>query len=523
MVLQLTTTIRGEPVVIPLRAGRNRVGRSVQAQFRRFPGISRSHADIVVDSGRVEIHDLGSRNTTRVNGKPIRSFVLHLGDQVEIGELRFVLEDENQEGPAPEPGPRARSENRDSASLTTQKLRGQRLLDALTRLAGALGRDDPTDPACKRSLERIAGVFRFRSACLFMVNEVGLPELRCVHHGTAAAADAGYCRSIVSEVIRRREPILVQDSRDLSEPWVSARHKGVRSAVAVPMLHEGKILGAIYLDQSDPRYAFKRRHLRQLQILTNLIAAKLHQCQSNIEMHSAAQIQRHMLSARPEVPRGFDVAVRLQPCKMVGGDFYETRCLPDGRYLYALGDVSGKGVAAALIMAETLATLRALAGSVKSPLHLMTELQAQLEKRLEPVCFVTLFLGILDPETRCLDYVNAGHEPGVVLAPGCGAEWLDSTGPPVGMPVPVALEAASTQIPAGGVFGLWSDGLTEAMRAQEHSPEMFTRERLFHCLELACEAPVSEIVRRVFREVEIFTGDPSPQDDRTLLVLKEAG
>jgi serine phosphatase RsbU (regulator of sigma subunit) len=538
IMLQLTTKVRGEAIVIPLRPGRNRVGRSLQPQFRAYPGVSRSHAEILVEADHVEIRDLGARNRTRVNGRPIHSHALHLGDEVQMGELRFLLEEEPlrervrdfllEEEPLRErvreerEGTVAREEAQDYRALPTQKLRGTRLLEALTRMARSLVRDDFTDPACQRSLERLAVAFRFRSACLFLVNEAGQPELRCAHRGPETPTDPVYCRSIVESVVRQRSPLLVRDTQSVGEPWESARLKGVRSAVAVPMLHEGKVLGAVYLDQDDAGRPFRRQHLKQLQILTDMIAAKLHQCQAHIEMHSAAQIQRHMLCDRPQGPEGYEVAALLQPCRMVGGDFYEISALPGARYLYALGDVSGKGVAAALVMAETLATLRALAKTTSAPLGLMQQLQSQLAERLAPVHFVTLFLGVLDTDSQRFEYVNAGHEPGLVLAPGRAPEWLHSTGPPIGMRVPVALRSASTRIPANGLFGLWSDGLTEAMTTRRRSMEMFTRERLLGCLESIREAPAQEILRRVFQEIDSFTGDLSPQDDRTLLLVKRS-
>jgi sigma-B regulation protein RsbU (phosphoserine phosphatase) len=363
-------------------------------------------------------------------------------------------------------------------------------------------------------------VFQFRSACLFLLDEAGLPELRCAHGAQTGGSSPDYSHSMVEAVVNERKPLLVHDTRHLDAPWESARLKGIRSAVAVPMMRDEEILGVIYLDQGDSSQPFNRRHLEELQILANLAAAKLHHCQSRIEMHAAAQIQRHMLRDRPMGPARFDVATRLQPCKLVGGDFYETLCLPGGRYLYALGDVAGKGVAAALIMAETLATLRAVAGSHDSPLPLMQELQGMLAERLSPRSFVTLFLGVLDPASRRFEYVNAGHEPGVLLQRGHPVEWLESTAPPVGMQLPVPMESAWTRVPAGGFLGLWSDGITEAIRTQDRAPELFGRERLLQCLEGVQGAPAMDVVAAVFQEIDAFTGDTHAQDDRTFLALQ---
>jgi sigma-B regulation protein RsbU (phosphoserine phosphatase) len=254
--------------------------------------------------------------------------------------------------------------------------------------------------------------------------------------------------------------------------------------------------------------------------VANLVAAKLASARTRNEIEWAAYIQRTLLESTPPRPPGYDVAVRLVPCEAVGGDLYETLELPDGRFLYALGDIVGKGVGAALLMTNVLATLRALARTTRAPLQLAGEMQQSLDPQLGPHGFVTLFLGILDGRTHRLDYVNAGHEPPVLFAPGHDAQPLAATGPPVGMRIPVPLGADTVELAPGATLCVWSDGITEAVRVGTRPLEDFGRARTLARLEALRDAAAETIVADLFASVDAFVGGRHAQDDRTMLVLR---
>jgi sigma-B regulation protein RsbU (phosphoserine phosphatase) len=197
--------------------------------------------------------------------------------------------------------------------------------------------------------------------------------------------------------------------------------------------------------------------------------------------------------------------------------------MPDGRYVCALGDAAGKGIGAALVMAETLAALRALAASTATPLQLVLRLREILSERLANQMFVTLFLACIEPSTGRIDYVNAGHEPAALLTPGAALRWLDSTGLPLGMPVPLPLEQGRAEFAPGALLAVWSDGVTEAMQPGSNPPRMFGRERVQRWLERHRGASPAAVVDGVFTEVERFLGRAHAQDDRTMLVLRRCG
>ena len=178
-------------------------------------------------------------------------------------------------------------------------------------------------------------------------------------------------------------------------------------------------------------------------------------------------------------------------------------------------------------MANVLAALRALVRHVESPRELVETLHEEMRVSVGTRSYVTLFLGVLDPESHQLEYVNAGHEAPVVYTPDGAARRLDSTAAPVGMPVVVPVEVNSTRLEPGELFCAWSDGLPEAHRPDEQPV------RFLHDLE-----PIDEMIRKdmqgarggslqslsdlVFQRVEEWLAGAPSTDDQTLLLLKRA-
>jgi serine phosphatase RsbU (regulator of sigma subunit) len=510
MQYRLVGTIQGKEVSLPLREGKQRLGRARDQVEILLPcaGVSRLHAEIHVGTCGVEIRDLGSRNGVAVNGRAVQAAPLAPGDEIVLGNLALHLDapsqpwlPDTQEAPA-----RGRT--------------GSRLLRTLVELGQFLVTDEDLEPACVRCLQRVSDLFHFRLACLFVLNSVGEPEVRCTYPEHIPESELQISRSVVDRVIRAGRARLVQDTHSAKNLWRSARLKGIRSVVAAPLLRDGEVIGVLYLDQDDPRRAFGPRHRERLQLLANLVAAKLNNERARLEMRSAAHIQSSFLRQQLEHPDGYEVAVRFAPSELVGGDLYEGQRLPDGRYLYAVGDVAGHGVCAALLMGEVLAILRTLAQEHMAPLALMERLRGLLTARLAPHGFITLFLGALDPASGRLDYVSAGHEPPLLLGPRRSATWLDSTGPPIGMPLPLPLTAASTVLPPGTLFAAWSDGIPEAWRQRPRPPQQYSRERLLRSLRRRHRSGLDEIAGGVFRDVEAFLGGIRAQDDRTILLLR---
>ncbi len=527
MIYRLVGSMEGQRLVFPLHDGINTIGRSSrQAEIvLPFAGVSRAHAEIIVRRNRAEIRDLGARNGIVVNGSRITAGALSPGDEIALGSVAFTFKGDDNCG-ASTPMSLSDPPRADDKSTLEGSGSGRRsgfvprLLDMLVEFGNFLVAEDAPEPACESCLERVSSLFSFRLACLFVLDEVGALELRCSYPRQRETMELPVCHALIERVLHTAKPMLLTDGAFGTDVFQSARSKGICSALAVPLISGADVMGVLYMDQDDSNRVFSARHLHRLQLLSNLVAAKLAKSKAGIEIQMATAIQRRFLS-EPLSPAGFEVAARLEACSKVAGDLYESSLLPDGRYLYAIGDVAGKGIGAALVMAEALATLRALTPGAGSPLGLVTSLSQLLAERLAPNVFVTMFLGFLDPRTRRFDYVNAGHEPPILFAPGLAGEWLHSTGPPIGLNLPVRLHEESVTLAPGAMLAAWTDGIPEAMHARSRPPQLFTKERLFDCLEAMRESPAEEIADGVFGAVDEFLDGAHAQDDRTLLVLRD--
>ncbi len=232
------------------------------------------------------------------------------------------------------------------------------------------------------------------------------------------------------------------------------------------------------------------------------------------ELEAAKNIQMQLLpQSLPSFP-GYEISAVSQPAAQVGGDYYDFLSLANGVIGIAVGDVSGKGMPAALLMANLQASLRTLAQTIHPPDELVSGLNRVLHNNTAPHMYATFFFGILDPPKGVLRYVNAGHNAPVL----CGDErlvYLQDGGLPLGVLADTAYQAGEIHLESGEMIALYSDGIVEAMNSDEVE---FGEGRLIPLLQQHCGDPAEEIMKAVIREVETFCG--TPQDDVTLMIIK---
>ncbi len=209
-----------------------------------------------------------------------------------------------------------------------------------------------------------------------------------------------------------------------------------------------------------------------------------------------------------------------QPARGIGGDYYDFLSLPGGRWGIAIGDVSGKGIGAALLMASVQASLRAQALHPHLDLSTLIGDVNRLVHDSSPThFFASLFYAEYEPATRMLQYVNAGHNPPIVVRPkgeSCELFQLPADGMPVGISNEAQFEATKFQLMTGDIFVAYTDGITEAVNP---SGEMWGLERL-ECLLRSCGGnTAAEIVALILGEVTEFTSSEPQRDDVTLVVM----
>ena len=318
---------------------------------------------------------------------------------------------------------------------------------------------------------------------------------------------------------------------DLDSPALRAM-KAADIKVVVPLVSQGELIGLLNLGPrlSQQEYsADDRKLLNDLATQTapavqvaQLVRQQQQQAQERErieqELRVARLIQQTLLpKTLPDLP-GYDVAAYYQPAREVGGDFYDFMDLDDGRFGLVVGDVTDKGVPAALVMATTRTLLRASAQRFDSPGQVLRRVNDVMVQDIPPNMFITCLYAILDPETGLLTYANAGHDlPYRRKASAGGAEELRATGMPLGLLPGMEYEEKEIVLEKGDSVLFYSDGLVEA-----HDPgrEMFGFPRL-QGLVAGHRTGGEAMVSFLLSELSRFTGDEWEQEDDITLVTLE--
>jgi serine phosphatase RsbU (regulator of sigma subunit) len=235
------------------------------------------------------------------------------------------------------------------------------------------------------------------------------------------------------------------------------------------------------------------------------------------ELELSRLIQNEMLPRAPLRLGSAEIKGFSIPAREVGGDFFNYFALPDGRLALLVGDVSGKGVSAALLMANVQATLRARLPLETDLATLADGLDREVDQNTPHSVYVTLFLGILDVERSELRYVNAGHNPQFLLHAGGGTTPLSSTGMPIALYAGQGYTESVVPIASGDLLFFYTDGLVET---ENERGEMFGAERLEALLEVEHAEQIDAVLERTETAVRDFRGKAEPLDDATLMALR---
>lgn len=314
---------------------------------------------------------------------------------------------------------------------------------------------------------------------------------------------------------------------ELNSPAIEAlKSAGVK--VLAPLVCRGEVVGLLQLgermstqDYSPDDFvllnnlvtqaapAFRVAQLAELQKTEALKTERINQ-----ELRVAGLIQQTLLPREtPHLP-GWKIAAFYRPARAVGGDFYDFITYPDGRIGLVIGDVTDKGMPAALLMATTRATLRTMAQRLEVPGEVLSETNNAICPDVPPSMFVTCLYAILEPETGRLVYSNAGHNLPYRQI-GEQVSELRATGMPLGLLPDMDYEGYETVIAPGEHLLLYSDGLVEAHNARR---EMFGNPRL-ETLLAGCQDNAETLIQTLISELEQFAGPTWEQEDDITLVV----
>ena len=239
------------------------------------------------------------------------------------------------------------------------------------------------------------------------------------------------------------------------------------------------------------------------------------------ELELARQIQMSVLPASLPVVDGFEFGALMVPARAVGGDFYDFIPLGGGRLGVAVGDVTDKGIPAAILMAQTFALLHAEASRADSPAQALQRVNANLLEMNARGLFVTVLYGELETGTRWFRYARAGHVPPIFSPPTQGTALLAvKEGQPLGILEVPQLDQNAVQLPVGSLLLLYTDGATEECNLQG---EYFGEARLMRALESAAKQAVKDIPAFIYKELESYKGSAYLSDDVTFIAIRSLG
>ncbi|HLI21807.1 MAG TPA: SpoIIE family protein phosphatase [Stellaceae bacterium] len=256
-------------------------------------------------------------------------------------------------------------------------------------------------------------------------------------------------------------------------------------------------------------------------------AVKAHLARIEAELESARRLQMSMVPSvfpapTPEQP--LEIFAMMEPARAVGGDLYDFFPTEDGRLAFLIGDVSGKGVAAAMFMARTKNLLRVVTGLLRRaeggaalPSDIVARVNGELCADNEMMMFVTLFFGIVDPKSGLVLFCNAGHDPAYRLGAGGIAPAVGPQGIALGVNPAWKYETGELRLAPGEALYLFTDGITEAMAPDD---ALFGKERLEERLRGLTDAPLARMIGETVRAVRDFAATCPQSDDITALALR---
>jgi sigma-B regulation protein RsbU (phosphoserine phosphatase) len=535
---------------VALASGRILVGRHPDCDVvLDMPSVSRQHCAITVTDAEATVEDLRSRNGTLLNGVPLTaSRRLEHGDELAIcgQRLAFLEESPAATGSAllgddefdddPATADAVIVSQVEIPRLATGEGLGQHAeakLRAVLGLNRAIGASLSLAEVLPRLLDGLLEVFpqADRGFVVLAQPPAGTLRVRARRTKHPGAALPRISRTLIERVASSRQAILsadaVADTRFKANESVMVG--AIRSVMCVPVIGgDGKLLGALQVDSGDIRSRFDADDLEVLAGIAGRAAQAIEQAlahdervereQLNRDLELAQRVQQGLLPSRPPELPGYDIFDFYEAARQVGGDFFGYVPLAGDRLAVVLADVSGKGVAAALLMATLSADVRYCLASEPDLGRAMARINESFLRGGWDDRFATLVVAVLEPEPGAVTICNAGHLPVFLRGPDGTVRQVagDLGNLPLGMEADHEFRSCPIEVPPGGAFVLCTDGVTEAM---DHDGRCYGLERL----EAVLAGPAStaaEAGRRILADIERHTAGASGSDDVCLVCVR---
>jgi phosphoserine phosphatase RsbU/P len=415
----------------------------------------------------------------------------------------------------------------DNARLYRRVERNHRTLRTLSAISNEISSILDLDELLAKISTSVRGLIHFDAFSILLVDE----EQKALRHRFSIRYDTlvdidniPLGKGITGAAAESREVIRVDDTSQ--DPRYIASHPGIYSEVAVPLIVRDRLVGVMDLECEKLAY-FSDENVRTLTLLAPQIAASVENARlyqevaererrMDADLKAASELQALLLpNQAPEIKR-LEIGLGLRPAREISGDMYDFFEHSEDHAVIAFGDVSGKGVAAALFGALLSGLLRTMAPRRPNPGVLLKALNEKLIERKVESRYVALLLILWHPHSGELSMANAGALPPMICRNG---EILDYSveGVPLGLLEDREYEEITFQAQSGDTLALYSDGIPDQMNTQG---EEYGRGRLAKVIRASCHLPAQGITEKIFKDLDKFSAGAGAFDDQTLLVIK---
>jgi serine phosphatase RsbU (regulator of sigma subunit)/pSer/pThr/pTyr-binding forkhead associated (FHA) protein len=523
------------------------IGRDLSCNIvlsRKF--VSRKHARITQGPAGYEIEDLASNCGTQVDGQRIAGRVLLKdGSNVKIGNYLFVFSlpalvvtDDAEGSSSTIIGMVDLARSLDAAPSAVN---AEEKLRHVLEISRKLGESLLLEDVLERTLESLFKIFpqADRGFVLLKKGEKIDLDPRAIKFRGGGTGNLTISRTVLNYVLNERRAILSSDTAtdgrfDQSQSIIGA----IRTMLCVPLLDvDRNLVGILQLDTCDDRGKFREEDLGLLvavasQVSVGVENARLHselieKSQLEQESQDAHEVQHALLPERPPELPGYVFWNHYEPARFVGGDYFDYLPLASGdaqgtlaprRWLLAVGDVAGKGMPAALLMARLSVEVRLFALTMSEPVHLLERLNRDFCHRAIGDRFITLLLVLVDAENHGITVVSAGHSGPIIRRADDSLETIGTAeaGAPLGVVEDAVYRAATADIGPGDMVLLYTDGLIDAMDPRGRCFGIEPLKQLFRSAPRGASSAGQEVVRTVRQHA---TGSPRI-DDITLICFE---
>ena len=512
--------------------------------------VSRQHAEIQYENDTYFVVDVGSKRGTYVNDQRVERCALHHQDRLRIGgddEQQIIFLDDTVENASAifnsSPNLTLSQPSKDrtptaSANEELQKL--ARFVEVNQAFKFSLTPDDVLLLIVDAAIE----ITQAERGFLMLLNAEGNLEFKVArdrNRNSVIGNEFEMSRSVVEESFKQNRSVIINDSKVTMAglPRDSVRNLSLRSIACIPLrrfqmtenmdtttILKRDVIGVLYVDSSVSGGMLTQTSLKLLESLAfeatkslesvRLMHEEAEKKNLEQELGMAREVQIALLPSAIKALDHFEVAAHNIPSRYVGGDFYDLVPLKDNRFVFVLGDVSGKGVAAALLAAMAQGALQVQFASNLPLTDVINSVNKMLAHRSESNRFVTLFCAVLDREGH-FTYINAGHNLPILARASGETEMLTTKSVLLGAFDFIEYKPLQTRLKPGDVVVIYTDGVTEAVN---NDNEMFSDERLEELVKASVHLSAEQIKQRILDEVLSFTRGLPQGDDITLVVLK---